>query len=175
PHFEEVEIPITDEIFTTHYTSDIAGRIGIPIFTRRCPPDPKWDNKSHGGKDPANNPDATFLHQCCDPSAKFDLASGLGGWGWCSTAWQSPAGSVIVVRKDKKPLLPLHMEALAKYCRDEIQPLMEHSVGGYAPEEPISREDVLRFICRATFVIFFTKMRKVKNDYATPSPYGNGL
>lgn len=41
PPFEQVEVPTTDVIFTMHDTSDIANRIGIPILTRRCPPDPE--------------------------------------------------------------------------------------------------------------------------------------
>lgn len=34
PHFERVEIPLTDPIFSYHDTSDIAERIGLPILTR---------------------------------------------------------------------------------------------------------------------------------------------
>lgn len=44
PHFEAVEVSSTDPIFSNHDTSDIAERIGLPIFTRRCPPNPRWAN-----------------------------------------------------------------------------------------------------------------------------------
>jgi hypothetical protein len=71
PHFEVVEIPSTDPIFSKHDISDIAKRIGLPIFTGRCLPDPKWandqDNKIFEHQSPFNNQDATFLHLCCDP------------------------------------------------------------------------------------------------------------
>jgi hypothetical protein len=178
PHFEEIELPTTDAIFTKHDTSDIANRIGIPILTQRCPLDPKWANSKDAmfeGMSPCNNQDATFLHQCCDPGAKFDISTGSLGWGWCSAPWQSEVGSAIVVRKDKKPLLPMQMEALAGYCRNEIQPLLGHSTGEYHPEEPIKKEDVLKIICRPMFVIYWTKFRRDKEDYTTPSPYDNGL
>ncbi|KAF2790433.1 hypothetical protein K505DRAFT_251203 [Melanomma pulvis-pyrius CBS 109.77] len=178
PHFEEIELPTTDSIFTQHDTSDIADRIGISVLTQRCPPDPKWANSKDAmfeNKSPFNNQDATFLHQCCDPDAKFDMSTGSLGWGWCSMPWQNGAGSAIVVRKDKKPLLPSHMEALAKYCRNEIQPLMGHSTGEYHPEEPIKKDHVLKIICRPMFVIYWSKFSREKKDYTTPSPYDTAM
>jgi hypothetical protein len=62
--FEEIKLPLTDAIFTKHYTSDIANRIGIPILTRRYPLDPKWANSKDAmfeGMSPCNNQDTTFL------------------------------------------------------------------------------------------------------------------
>ena len=174
PHFEEVEVPGSDSIFSMHSTSDIADRIGIPILTRRCPPDPKWANREDvmfGGSSPFKNQDATFLHQCCDPKAEFDMVTGSLGWGWCPMQWQNEVGSVIVVRNDKKPLLPMHMEALVRYCRYEIQPLLAHSIGEYHPEVPMKKKDVLRMICRPTFVIYWAKFCMENKDYTTPSPY----
>ena len=44
PHFEAVEVSSTDPIFSEHDTSDIAERIGLPIFTWRCPPNSSWAN-----------------------------------------------------------------------------------------------------------------------------------
>lgn len=172
PPFEEIELPSTDRIFTKHDTSDIADRIGLPIFTSRCPPDPKWAN-SHDemfkGMSPFNNQSATFLHQCCDPDAELDLSTGSLGWGWCPLPWQNDVGSTIVVRKDRRPLLPLHMEALARYCQYEVQPPMGHSSGECYPEEPMKREDVLTMICRPMFIIYWYKFMREK-DYV-PSPY----
>ena len=174
PHFEAVELPSTDPIFTTHATSDIADRIGLPILTRRCPLDPKWANSQDAmfeKESPTDNQDATFLHQCCDPRATSDLSLGSLGWGWCSIQWQNNVGSAIAVRKDRKPLHPIHMEALAGYCRNEVQPLMGHSLGEYYPEEPIGKDDVLKIICRPMFVIYWSKFLEERKDYTTTSPY----
>jgi hypothetical protein len=175
--FEEIELPLTDAIFTKHDTSDIAKWIGISILTQRYPPDPKWANSKDAmfeGMSPCNNQDTTFLHQCCDPGAKFNISTGSLGWGLCSVPSQEVV-SAIVVRKDKKTLLPMQMEALAGYCRNEIQPLLGHSTGEYHPEEPIKKEVVLKIICRPMFVIYWTKFRREKKDYTIPSPYDNGL
>ena len=180
PQFEAVEVPSTDAIFSEHDTSDIAERIGLPIWTRRCSPDPRWvtqqGNKTFGGESPFNNQDATFLHLCCDPNSSFDPLMGTSSWGWASMQWQNSVGSTIVVRQDKKPLSPLHVEALCKYCRYEIRPLLGHSQGEYSPEEPMSKNAVLAMISRPTFVIHWYKLLDEKfnrGEYeSVPSPYG---
>ncbi|KAA8623294.1 zinc finger mynd-type protein [Pyrenophora tritici-repentis] len=122
-------------------------------------------------KSPSQNQDATFLHLCCDPGAKLDIGKESLGWGWSPQSWQNNVGSVIVVRKDRKPLLPLHMEALAKYCREEVISLFAHSNGSYHPEQPMKKGHVLSIICRPMFVIYWNKFLEQKNEYSTPSPY----
>ncbi|KAK2781024.1 hypothetical protein FQN52_001915 [Onygenales sp. PD_12] len=179
PHFEAVEVPSTDPIFSKHDTSDIAKRIGLPIFTRRCPPDPQWaddnDNKIFENQSPFDNQDATFLHLCCDARAAWDPRTGTLGWSWAPQQWQNNVGSAIVVRQDKKPLSPLHVEALCKYCRYEIRPLLAHSIGEYSPEEPMRKDEVLTMICRPTFIIYWYKLLDEKckegEDTSVPSPY----
>ncbi|KAB2574295.1 hypothetical protein DBV05_g7028 [Lasiodiplodia theobromae] len=179
PQFEGVEIPSTDPIFSKHDTSDIAKRIGLPIFTRRCPPNSKWandqDNEMFQDQNPFNNQDAAFLHVCCDPKASFNFRTGAVGWGWTSQQWQTHVGSAIVVRQDKELLFPLHAEALCKYCHYEIRPLLAHSMGEYAPEEPMAKDTVLAMICRPTFVIHWYKLldekRKKGENASAPFPY----
>ncbi|KAI9743182.1 MAG: hypothetical protein M1835_002971, partial [Candelina submexicana] len=109
--FEAVEVPFTDVISSEHDTSDIADRINFPIFTKRCPPDPRWaenqENAIFNGGSPFNNQEATFLHLCCDPKSGFDLPRGQLGWGWASTQWQNSVGSVIVARQDQKPIVAI--------------------------------------------------------------------
>lgn len=82
--------------------------------------------------------------------------------------WQNGVGSTIFVRQDKKPLSPLHVEALCKYCRYEICPLLAHSRGDYTPEEPMSKDAVLAMISRPTFVIYWYKLLDEK--HRVPSP-----
>jgi hypothetical protein len=43
----------------------------------------------------------------------------LGG-GFIPQRWQNNVGSVLIVRQDKKPLLPEHGAALAEYCLSVI-------------------------------------------------------
>ncbi|KAI1105466.1 hypothetical protein F4804DRAFT_304024 [Jackrogersella minutella] len=179
PQFEAVEIPSTDPIFFKHDDCDIAKRIELPIFTRQCPPNPKWaddeSNKIFEHASPFNNQYATFLHLCCDPQADFNLQAGTMGWGWAPMKWQNGVGSVIVVRQDKKPLLPLHAEALCRYCRHEASPLFAHSLGEYAPEKPMEKSTVMFMISRAAFAISWYKLleeKRKEGDYeSVPYPY----
>lgn len=75
-------------------------------------------------------------------------------------------GSFIVVRQDKKPLFPLHVEALCKFCRYGIRPLLGHSIGEYAPEKPMERDAVLAMICRPAFVICWYRLLDEKDETA---------
>ncbi|KAL9086506.1 MAG: hypothetical protein Q9165_007122 [Trypethelium subeluteriae] len=179
PYFETIGVSSLDPVFIEQESSDIAKRIGLPIFTRHCIPDPTWandrDHKIFGHQSPFNNEGATFLHLCCDPKATHDLHTGIWGWGWASQQWQGGVGSAIVVRQDRKPLSPLHVEALCRYCIDEIRPLLAHSIGEYAPEEPMSKDAVLAMICRPTFIIKWYKLLDEKHrekEYPEdPDPY----
>ncbi|KAI0880206.1 uncharacterized protein GGS22DRAFT_99463 [Annulohypoxylon maeteangense] len=179
PKFEVVEITPTDPIFLINDVSQIMKRVELPIITRRCLPDQRWaNNKNYGpfeGIDPFTNQEATYLHLCCDPKGDVDLATGKLGWGFAPLQWQNSVGSVIVARQDKKPLFPLHMEAMCKYCRYEANDLFRHSSGEFAPEKPIAKSDVLTMICRPAFVIFWYKMleerREKGQDANTPYPY----
>ncbi|KAI0426894.1 hypothetical protein F5Y09DRAFT_317743 [Xylaria sp. FL1042] len=179
PHFEEIRLPAANTMFTDYDTSDIAKRIGLPIFTQRCFPHPNWahvqDSGLFGAESPYNNQDATFLHLSCDPNAKFDLSQGVMGWGWASIPWQNNVGSVIVLRQDKKPLSPWHVEALCRYCRYDARDWMAHTMGEYAPDEPMSKDLVLSMICRPTFSIAWYRMCKEKREEGktvdAPFPY----
>lgn len=97
------------------------------------------------------------------------------GWGWASQQWQNSVGSAIVVCQDKKPLSPIHVEALCGYCSREILLLFCHSFGEYAPEEPMSKDAVLAMICRPTFIIYWSKLLRKEigtgEDTNAPSPY----
>lgn len=173
PPFEEIELNIKDSKFSGHGTSDICAHIGIPILTRRCPPDPRWANYNLlEGPSPRVNQKATFLHLCLDPNATADPSgTGSQGWGRCHMDWAEPAGSLIAIRKDKKPILPLHIEALATWCKEEIEPLLEHSNGVYAPDEPASKEQYLQIISRPLFYVYWHKFCREKNAFPYPSPY----
>ncbi|KAF3184137.1 hypothetical protein TWF751_000134 [Orbilia oligospora] len=177
PKYEPVEIPLNDPIFSKniHSSSDITARLGIPLFTRQCPQNPIWaDSKeSSSGLGFASNQEAAFLHLSCNPNEAFDPAGGTFGFGWAPQKWQYTPGSFIAVRQDKKPLDPVHMEALCSYCIDHAQPLFGHNFGEYTPDEPLSKQAVLSMICRPTFSIYWYKRfteeleRKGSSNYAS--------
>jgi hypothetical protein len=184
PHFEAVDVRPTHPIFFEHSTSDVAERVGIPLFTRRIPMHSLWANGTYDGKlfnrSPWVNQDATFLHVCCDPEAEFEEGTGQLGWGFPPLQWRNGVGSVLLVRQDKKPLFPSHVEALCKYIRSELSPLFSHATGGdwATDQEPISKDLVNSMICQPTFFICWSKLvhKKAKADknfniFKEPSPY----
>ncbi|KAK8074567.1 hypothetical protein PG997_009230 [Apiospora hydei] len=127
PQFEAIDVSPSDPVFSDGEGSEIAQRIGLPVLTRRFPVDPEWARGERDNlfkENPALNQAATFMYQCCDPTAEFDPDSGIMGWGWVPMRWQSCARSVLVVRRDKKPLFLFQAEALSKYCQYEVRPLM---------------------------------------------------
>ncbi|KAI1125637.1 hypothetical protein F5Y10DRAFT_246746 [Nemania abortiva] len=179
PQLEAIDLPTNHDIFTEHDSSDIAERIGLPIFTKRCFPHPNWASEKNWdvfrGEIPYSNLDAGFLHMGCDPEAEFDHSGRTAAWGCPSVPWTWGVGSVIVVRQDKKPLLPLHVEALCKYCSCDAAPYMAHSTGMFEPEEPMSKDLVLSIICRPAFIIRWHKVVGEKREKGeivdVPSPY----
>lgn len=178
PNFEATEVPSTHSIFSSHSISDIANRLEFPIFTQRCQSDPTWADPSNdemsGISDPLGNQYATFLHLCCDPDSGLETSPGSLGWAWAPQQWQHNVGSVLVVRQDMKPLFPVQMEALCKYCRYDARAFLAHSIGEYSPEKPLAKETALSMICRAAFVISWYKMLDGRNDIEaleTPNPY----
>jgi hypothetical protein len=157
--------PEVSDFFSNHDTCDIAERIGIPIFTRRCTASPKGADLRDTmvfGEVNFNNPDATFLHLCLDPNAKSDPHTGTTDWSGVPHHWRNSAGSAIVVCQDKKPLLPLHVEALCKYCQFELHTLFLHTLGGFKPEESIGKNETLSLICRASFLVYWRKFTDEK-------------
>ncbi|KKY21880.1 putative zinc finger mynd-type protein [Diplodia seriata] len=156
PAFQEVEVPATHPIFAggDHDASEIAARVGIPILTRKYPASSAWTMGSPT-KHPFVNQAATSLHlACCDNE-------GAGAaWGWAPAAWQRDVGSVLAVREDRKPLHPLHVEALCRFCQFEMGPMFEHSLGLYGGtrSKPLKREVVLSHATRPFFELFWSKL-----------------
>ncbi|KAI1739861.1 hypothetical protein F4680DRAFT_466018 [Xylaria scruposa] len=146
PQFEQIELPANDPIFNIHDTSDILNRIGVPVFTQRCAPDPRWEEYLTSYA----NPHARFLHLHCNPEKE--------DWGMIARRWVEKPGSVIIVRQDKKPLSLFHAEALCKYCCDEVFGIIEKATRVRGDEDHITREFAASMICRPLFTIFRNKL-----------------
>ena len=87
--------------------------------------------------------------------------------------WQSWVGSVIVVRQDKKPLLPEHVETLCDFCQSYLQPLFEEALEG-----SLDKKSVLDQITQDGFQKYWEQysQREIKEirgeDWTMlPSPY----
>ncbi|KAI5847021.1 hypothetical protein DFP73DRAFT_543806 [Morchella snyderi] len=156
PKFEPIKLPIDHPVFQAPVSS-ISKCIELPIRIVRCTPgETSRKSTSREGYN-ATNQAATFLHLVAD--------SNSSQWGWAPMEWQCPAGSVIVVHGDAKPILPQHIEALCHFCQYVLQPLFEDSLGGgMHPESPMKKSEVLQVITRRRFEIFYIGYENWKRD-----------
>ena len=167
PVFEAVEISVMHPIFSAHDRSAICDRIGVPVLVRRIPPHPLWKNESkeyrerYGGGIPYNNTTLPPLLTGIDPSVTDGFKdTSIAPWGWAPIDWWNSVGSVLVVREDKKPLAPLHVEGLCRYCSQELHPYFQHAAGEFEPkEEGMSKDQVLAMISRPSFVIYWSRLQ----------------
>ncbi|KAH6701382.1 hypothetical protein BKA61DRAFT_620634 [Leptodontidium sp. MPI-SDFR-AT-0119] len=69
------------------------------------------------------------MHRLGTPSAnRSDLQNRVATWlnidphsGFAPAVWQDNVGTVIVARKDRKPLLPQHLWSMFDYCADILE------------------------------------------------------
>ncbi|KAF2878598.1 hypothetical protein BDV95DRAFT_479395, partial [Massariosphaeria phaeospora] len=120
PRFEKVEIPPADPVFSQDPTP-VSKRIELPIVVRRVLRSVSgWVRRKseyRGAHAPKDNQAATFLHIGCDPKENYYRRY---SWGLAPMEWQDSVGAVIVARKDKQPLLPEHVAALADWCQFKL-------------------------------------------------------
>ncbi|KAF2135811.1 uncharacterized protein K452DRAFT_238657 [Aplosporella prunicola CBS 121167] len=166
--YEAVDVPPTHPIFYDHDEPSIAKHIGLSVLTRKCEPNPIWAKGSSMGF--YDNQPVTFLHMDCDLNTMS-----VPGWGWAPNKWQNKVGSVLIVRKDCKPLLPLHAAALCNYCQTYLQPRFEKAVEATGPNMMATRTNFLARITRENFELCWKETLENKDVYGSnmdaPNPY----
>ncbi|KAH6847643.1 hypothetical protein B0I37DRAFT_148660 [Chaetomium sp. MPI-CAGE-AT-0009] len=116
PPWWATTIPADHPVFS-QAVLPIPGLIGVPLAMHRV------GTRSANRAD-LDNQIATYLN--IDPDS-----------GFAPQAWQSHVGTVVVARKDKKPLLPHHLEGVWMYC-DRILDLFGEGEG--APTRLYNRQ-----------------------------------
>jgi hypothetical protein len=113
PEFEVVTVSSHSFIFATP-VCEISELVGIPIQIMRVHT-PTVDNR--------NNQNATFLkiqlRRSDDTDAIFNEV------GFAPDEWQVPAGNVIAVRVDKKPLNIETMQVLCDFCAVRMMEVLQ--------------------------------------------------
>jgi hypothetical protein len=123
------------------------------------------------GANLTENDAATFLLLSCDPKNQESFI----GYAWSSMAagCKTGLGTMIVARKDKKPLLVAHLAALIQYCQYHLASLFLD----YSETESIGQDGdnkVLQEITKAKFEKHWNSWKTTqanKSARELPSPY----
>ncbi|KAK7419612.1 hypothetical protein QQX98_003203 [Neonectria punicea] len=105
----------------------------------------KWDNIDTDSDSDLESPQPLVFHRVSTQSAnRPDLDKQIATYlsigpesGFVPQEWQTRVGTVVVARKDRKPLLAQHLEGVWMYC-DYILDLFGEGRG--APRELYSRK-----------------------------------
>jgi hypothetical protein len=169
PKFEPVEIPAYNWIFEEE-AMPISARLDCSMVAQRIPGSfAYWEERPNAtGESVWTNEAATFLHLGCDPEAKQGMLENKYSFGGAPMEWQNKVGSVVIMRKDKKLLLPEDVAALAEYYQFHLNDLFQEQ-----GKDNISEDDELEEISKDKFVEYFEawKIRqseKKKQDYVSP-------
>jgi hypothetical protein len=118
-----------------------------------------WARYKPGQNIPYVNQPATFLHLGCDPNVTEGMEENKFSWDWAPMKWQNRVGSVIIARKDKKPLLPEHAEVLADFCQHHLARKFGECVEGEhgVPESipGLGKDHVLNETTNAKFLEYY--------------------
>jgi hypothetical protein len=175
PRFETVILSEKHAIFKQAPTSTSA-RVEMPVAMARIPGSVKiWTVK---GKGKGNEDRVAGPHKKEVVTAMW-VAWGLEGTLGRETArtWSAPVGSVIIARKDQKPLMPEHAEALADFCQnhliDRFQELRESKHGVPESIPGLTTDHVLGEITKEKFLEYYGTWKaqqtdEVKRDQISP-------
>ncbi|KAJ8112427.1 hypothetical protein OPT61_g5208 [Boeremia exigua] len=125
PKFEPIKLPANHAVFL-RAPFPISSGIELPLTVARIPGNIAMVSP-RGESRPYANTAVGFMHTCCDPNKTGggDFFEGEASFGWVPLTWDSPVGSCIMARLDKKALLPDCAAALAEFCEVHLQSLIQ--------------------------------------------------
>ncbi|KAI0575448.1 zinc finger mynd-type protein, partial [Pyrenophora tritici-repentis] len=153
---EIISLPKFHAIFRQNATPT-SMRMKLPITVASIPGSVEiWDS---------NNPDLAYFsanhNEAADALNVGCDENDYACWGFSPLTWDDSQGSCIVARKDKKPLHPDHVAALAEYCSDHLTPIFQMQIESEAFHWIdgqiyfISKQSVLDEITKDKFEEFF--------------------
>jgi hypothetical protein len=166
--FIGVEISPTHPIFKDTKPTSISIHMGLPLLVRKYGNLPRsWIAKGEQlNISPFENRTALFLNLNANPKSDSWGYADIIEWDLCGV------GTVLVVRADKKAISEQQVEALARFCRDELLPGMQMvEEDAWAIEDgdvsdkdhwKIKEEWIKTHMCREKFEEFFEKFKAEK-------------
>lgn len=152
--YESVEVFANDNIFNRYPTSHISERIGVLLIVYQAP-DSDHESDFYDDRYECSNPEASALHIDCNPDGFFGQQSLAWNGQLGRPNWIDDVGSAIVVRKDKQPLQPEHVEALCSWCRHKLLPMFHRAQEWHDGPDVLSKKYVLDQVSSARFADYY--------------------
>ncbi|KAF2133075.1 hypothetical protein P153DRAFT_284244, partial [Dothidotthia symphoricarpi CBS 119687] len=158
--YEPVTVPAYHRIFEEP-AAPISTRFGFPVTMQRVRGSyNRWNNGTMAdGWLAFCNPAATYIYLGCDPKVRDNTAG--PSWGFAPMKWQNSVGSVLLMRQDKKTLLPEHAAALSDYCQFHLTDLFQRQIDG---EIGINAARILREITEEKFKTYYETWKEDQDD-----------
>ncbi|KAF1992673.1 hypothetical protein P154DRAFT_504571 [Amniculicola lignicola CBS 123094] len=154
PRFEAIQITDSHPAFKTPIPP-LSERLGLPVHAYKIPGNGRsWFLKRTPNIQGHVNQPATFLNRGCNPERRFTEDIYEYGWSLAPMQWQNEVGSIIVARKDKKPLLPEHTEALCEFSPFRLSNFFQYQLEADSPVD-----DVLREIIKPRFQEYYDRWK----------------
>lgn len=106
--YEQVAIPLDHPIFTLQ-PSLLSVGFELPLLAQQYARDESWD----GNAALYDTEEARLLQRVVDPND--------ASWGRIPSEWRGPVSSVLVVRSDKKDILPCQLWAFVEFCAGPLK------------------------------------------------------
>ncbi|KAI0152844.1 hypothetical protein GGR57DRAFT_513428 [Xylariaceae sp. FL1272] len=177
PEFDQVSLSQEDPIFDRISNSYMAQQVGLPVVIASCMPHPLWagslnDLETFPDRHPYDVKYATMLYLPLYKNPTPGLYIPPEDGPEETRGEPQLAGTTIVVRKDKKPLLVEHVEALLAFFLKCAEPRAETRLPG---DSHLTPEQFLSDLNPAAFASFWTEWCNDKKDkgvvFDMPSPY----
>lgn len=160
PRYESVDIQpahLDNEVLWPGLP-DIARLVHFPgvIVTRRAIP-----SRAHTRSDLSNRY-GSALHVACerDP-AMFPRRDCMA---WVYDIWHKRVGSIVVARRNGKPLTTVQVEALCEYADLKVMKLVQEAAMAVIPDKLAERNRILDSICAVEFKAHFDKLVEEKKQ-----------
>ncbi|KAF2656369.1 hypothetical protein K491DRAFT_678130 [Lophiostoma macrostomum CBS 122681] len=179
PKCEGLTVPAGHPIFynpLVNSISPLSELIKLPLIAIGLPGScDYWSMVEKEGDDHVENLEenqaATFLLLSCDPEDKDSFIG--DAWSRMAIGFKAEGGTVLVARKDKKPLLPDHLLALTDYCQRHLADIYWKNIADN-PDGEYDPKKILQEITREQFEKHWHVWKGKQEDKKKrelPSPY----
>ncbi|KAF2276500.1 uncharacterized protein EI97DRAFT_458425 [Westerdykella ornata] len=166
PAIEAVQVPLTHCLFDDSVLLPIPSKLDLPILAARCLRKPEYEKDIELYKGAGALSQSWLLER----DERRATTSILPLDHHSRRAYYQ--GTLVLARQDQKPLFPEHIEALWRYVKYFLEPMMADASSIHADED--ARENVQKEITTEKFQLYyrhFQTFQDTEDERKKPSPY----